>query len=568
MIRALLVLATLLVSSFSPGQNSLILIQHDQAGPNLPSPDYIHAEWIRWPADQGAPNNRILALACGVDLRGELADTDFALADGGWIAKNEASLASRGFFGARRAYLGDVSTTVIEKAHGGVSRSLFLLALAREGQKAKTQPFDAPLPENGLALYEAKEWNDAMLVARRTPGRALIVEYPPAGSDGWSRYWLYGQAGWPSGVPVESGLDVPGLVHARRTLALLLMPTEFSWRSNDTGRWGGANRWLEHGRDTSPVVLLLWFGGGVFVLAWALAQVMNEDRGPFVSELLVWVALSPAALLLTGAAGRAGGLEAWPIVFALAASALYGASALLGILGRRLDAHPLWAPSVTGLAVTAFCHPLWSDFSNRFGGLETAVPGDALGAFVAYLTAAAAFARGRWFGRAAVGAVLLWGVTTRPWWVDGHAALLILPAAGLVASEGLFRAPILALLALLPTGLLTIARDGFAWNQDGLIAVSGDEARFDLWRAMLLIGSPSWLGLTLTVALGLLIGNRFLAYRLRKLLRLDPRLRALPWTAAATLALSMTEPLAFPAVPLLTFAALLTLAYDGLRANA
>jgi MFS family permease len=46
------------------------------------------------------------------------------------------------------------------------------------------------------------------------------------------------------------------------------------------------------------VVLAFWFSIAAFVVSWAIAQVMNEDRGPFISELLVLVALSPAIVVV------------------------------------------------------------------------------------------------------------------------------------------------------------------------------------------------------------------------------------------------------------------------------
>lgn len=555
-----------LLSSLLPAQNALILIQHDQAGPNLPTPDYIHAEWILWPNTEPGRNNRVLSLATGFDLRGEESDERFKPVPGGWVSGNGLSLEARGVFAARAAHLGPVETTVVQKEKGGLSPSLLLLALKEPSQTIQPQPFDGAFPNSGLVVYEAGKWDDAMAVAKRATGRTLIVEYPPAGNDGWSRYWLRGA--WPPGVPTDKGLGVPGLIRARRAMAMLLRPNEFDWRPDQAGRWGGANRWLEHGRTTSTGVLLAWFLLATFVLAWALAQVMNEDRGPFVSELLVWVALSPAAIVLTGAAGRLGGLEAWPIVLALTSVGLYGASLLLGLATRRLEAHPLWASCAVGFLAMAFCDPLWSDFSGRFGPLDLDVPGEALGAFAAYLTGVIVLAPGRWPGRALVAALLLWGVTARPWWVDGHAAMLVVPAIALVAAEGRFRPIALLVLALLPTGIMRIVREGVVWNAGGLLA-SADESRApNFWLNAVLLVSPAWIGGMIVLGAGLLVGNRFLAYRLRKLLRLDPRLRALPWATAAILALGVTEPLVLPAVPVLAFGALIALAYDGLRANA
>ncbi len=567
-LRLVVTLALLLLPLFSRAQDAIILIQHEQAGPNLPSADVIHGEWIRWPTDQEGRNNRILALASGVDLQGELADMGFKPVGDGRMSRNAQRLQARGFFDARRSYLQGVPTTIVANANQGVSSGVLFLALDEPERVIRTQPFGKPFPAAGLVAYEALNWDDATAVAQRVTGRSLIVEYPPADKDGWSRFWLRGS--WPSGVPIDAEVRVPGLIPARRALDLLLHPKAFEWKPSNPGQWGGPNRWLEHGRTDTPVVLACWAVLATFVIAWALAQVMNEDRGPFVSELLVLVVLSPAALVILGTASRFGGLEAWPFWLLLSMGATYAASLLVGLGVRRSapDAHPLLASCLVGLAVFVISDPLWSDLSGRFGTLETDVPGLALGAFVGYLAGTMAFAPGRWMGRAIAGAALLWGASTRPWWIDGHSALLTLPAVALLAAEGLFRPVLLAVLALLPTNLVRVAREGVAWNAGGLLAYADQGHALDLWLTAKLLGSPEWGGFLAFSACVALIGNRFLAYRLRRLLRLDPRLRALPWAAAGTLALGVTEPIALAAAPIVAFGALTALAYDGLRSNA
>ncbi|GEM_PF-2798893 len=568
-LRVWLAIALLLLPLGASAQDVLILIQHDQAGPNLPAADFFHGEWVRWPSDSSGRNNRILSVACGVDLEADGADSNFLATDyGGWRPQNGRSLARRGFFESRRARIGDVS--VVALTHGGaVSPSILLLALNDPELPVKSQPFEAVLPSSGLVVAEAKGWDEAIALTGRATGRSLVVEYPPGGFDGWSRFWTKGK-GWPQGVPIEHDLRIPGLVRGSRVLTLLQSPASFAWRPNDAGRWGGPNRWLEHGYDVAPGVLLGWFTLAAFVLAWAIAQVMNEDRGPFVSEMLVLVALSPAALVVSGAGAAGGGLEAWPIVLPLSLIGLYGASWGLTLILRRNvpEAHPLWAPCGIGLLCLVLGDPLWSDFSGRFGPVDLDVPGLALGAFLAYLTGVAAFTRGRWLGRATVAALLLWGVTGGPWWVGGHSALLIVPALALVAAEGLFRPFFVLALALLPTGLLRLVHEGAVWSPGGLLAHANDVGALNLWQSFVLLFSPAWLGTTGVLALGLLVGNRFLAYRLGRLLRHDPRLRAFPWAAAGVFALGTTEPLALPAVPVVAFGTLVALAYDGLRANA
>lgn len=568
--RSLLVWLLLCLASLSAAAPlALILIPHVKAGPILPNADYHHAEWIRWPENQ-APGrfNRLLSLTTGVDLQSEVADGNFRAAGNGWISTHGARLAERGYFSAREAHLGGLPVTILANPHGTVGAGLRLMGLADPGGIVIPQPYATPLPENGLVLYEAENWDDAIGLTKRA-ARSLIIEYPPDADDGWSRYWLYGD--WPKQVPLSREIKVPGLIRSRDAATLLIRPSAFAWQASEIGRWGGAILWLEHGRDVTPGILGTCFALAAIVVAWAIAQVMNEDRGPFVSELLVAVGLSPAAMVLGGAMTYAtGGLEAWLFWLILASLTLYALTLIVGLAVRRWwpDAHPLWPACVLGLTVFVLFDPLWSDLSPRFGHFDLDVSGAAVGAGIAYFAGAVAFAPGRGFGRALTLAALLWGITAHPWWVDSHSAFLILPAVALAASEGLLRPAALLLFVFLPTGLLRIFREGVAWNPLDLAAAAGSARSLNIWQHFAFAISEGWVGVLCLVAIGLLIGTRFLAYRLRKLLHLDPRLRTFPWLLASTVALATTEPLQLPALPVLVFGALIVLAYDGLRANA
>ena len=567
--RLLALLLLALLPSLLLAQDALILIQHDKAGPNLPSADVIHGEWIRWPENQPNWNNRILALAGGVDLQGEAADMSLKPRRDGWIAYNGRRLRARGFFAARAAYLRGVPTTIVGNATPGVSSSVLFLGLDGPSRVVRIQPFGAPMPPFGLVVYEAVGWDDAIAVSRRVSGRSLIVEYPPAGDDGWSRYWLRGP--WPPGVPTEADVEVPGLVRARRALALLLRPGEFRWRPGDPGAWGGPNRWLEHGRGDTPWVLGGWFALATFVIAWALAQVMNEDRGPFVSEMLALVALSPAALVLAGAAARVGGLEAWPVWLALAAVATYGRVAprrarrpsrgagrapAPARLPRRLgDPRPPRPPLVRSLeslrrARPGRAGPRARGVRRLSRGRDGVRPGTGV--------RSGPRDRGDPLGRD--GTALVDRRPLRPPHPAGRRAARL----GRAVPPPDARRPRPPADGAPPGA----ARQGVAWNAGGLLAFADEGGSLDLRLSARLLGSPEWGGFLAFAATVALVGNRFLAYRLRRQSRLDPRLRVLPWTAAGALALGVTEPLALPIAPIVAFGALVALAYDGLRANA
>lgn len=576
-LRSLLAwLLFLLAASVGAAPNALIFIQHDQSGANLPGTDLIHPEWIRWPTNQGDErNNRILAILTGVDMQGDVADAGFQPTANGRKPRNGRMLQARGVFKARGALLGNTPVTVLESPRGTISSSVLLFGMTGPESVVEPKRFDSPLPTEGIVVYEAhapnrtQAWDEAIAIAKRVGGRTLVVEYPPEGTKGWSRLWRYGE-GWPRGVPTARDPGVPGLIRARDVFPLLQRPEAFLWEPSNVGRWGGPHQWLEHGHDVTPTVLAIWFGVAAIVISWAIAQVMNEDRGPFVSELLVMVALSPAALVLGGSFSRVGGLEPWALWLTLSGLVLYALS-----LGARLaarywwpDAHPLWGASVLGLTATVALDPLWSDLSHRFAQFDVDVPGMAVGSAIAYLAGAVAFAPGRWFGRGLVLCALLWGITARPWWVDGHAGFLVLPAVVLAAAEGLFRPALLLLLALLPTGIWRGVREGVAWSPGNLSLFADQAHAINLWLHFTYLFSSGWIATFVLVSIGLLIGTRFLAYRLHKLLRLDPRLRTFVWIIPAVVALGVTEPLVLPAFPVVVFAALIVLAYDGLRANA
>lgn len=573
MIRLLLGLLFSLISfgAFA-APNALIFISHDEAGPNLPTSDYFYSDWIRWPEETfPRRGNRMLSLLTGMDWQGEPGDVSFRSEDGGFRNLNAKSLSLRGYFEARERFLDGQRVTVVAGASGQVSPNALFLGLAGPDDLLFPSLIARPLPTDGLIVFEASKWTDATDLARRiAPGRTMVIEYPPApGQEGWSRYFLFGD--WPKGkVPVETAIRVPGLIPARDLVRLLTKRSAFIWQRESAGVWGGANRWLEHGQVTGAAVLIGWFCLGAAALLVAFAQVMNEDRGPFTSNLLVQLALSPAVIVAAGALARHGGLEAWPIWLAVSWLFLAAATAALSYLNRAYprEHHPLWPVCIVGAVTLALFDPLWSDLSNRFVSVDRSVPDAATGAFIGYLAGVSAFSLNRWPGRIIALALLLWGLTARPWWVDGHPELLVLPGILWAANEGLLRWPVLIVLALLPTTLIRIWQGGFAWTPGGEVVDAFDVSAFDLSRYVSFLGSPVFLFSLLTVGLVVLFGNRFLIYRIRKILRGDPRLRVLAWAALATLALGIAEPTALGAGLIIAFGAAIAIAFDGLRANA
>lgn len=80
-------------------------------------------------------------------------------------------------------------------------------------------------PKPDVVIVELDDWTEVALAVARSEDRVLVVEYPPL--DGLARFWLRGR-GWPEGVPSPVPF-VGGLVPADRLMRVLRFPKRIEW---------------------------------------------------------------------------------------------------------------------------------------------------------------------------------------------------------------------------------------------------------------------------------------------------------------------------------------------------
>jgi hypothetical protein len=382
------------------------------------------------------------------------------------------------------------------------------------------------------------------LVARRAGGKALVVEYPPPPGRRWSHYWLRGRD-WPRLLPTLSSVGVPGLVPAREAGNLLLRPDRFVWREDDTGNWGGANRWLVFlGYVTPLTISIAAFVAAIFA-GFACYLVSTEERAPFAAFVLRCLILAPAAFLLSGNVTRVagqGGYLLWLLCSFLGLVLVAGAA---GPLVRKIVPHsqPLLPVFLVGLAATLFSPPLWTIYSNVLGLNPQPVSPEAAGAVFGYLVGVLAFGRGSWLMRGVGLAVFGFGFLQPAWWVNGIWPFAILPLVALIVGEGYFRRWMLAALAVIPLADLRLAQHGFVWAPGDLFPNAASREAVNLARYLEFLLSPIVFG---SLALALVVGmfsERYLFHELRRTLLRDSRMRALFQAAAACGAMALLQPL-------------------------
>ena len=522
--------------------DALILIRHDRAGPNLPTADFLHPDWLLWPAVQ-LPNseNGLLSIETDLDWEGQPEDLAFgSVGRQTWQSLNRDSLKARGYLEARRSYLRGDEPRLVSSPGGVVSPESLLLC---QGNLPTIQASSSVPKKSAWLVYEALDWDGAASISRKCGGRALVVEYPPQPGTLWTRFWRFGN-GWPDSAssPVESDLRVPGLVRMRSAYRLLRHPEQFSWAANPISTWGGANRWLRHDFRTSP-----WIGAGLFLVAFlvgalGLYAVANERTDPFVRFLIFGVLVFPASDELAMNVAFRVGLTSWPVLLVVCELGLLGIAAAVAVLVQR------WRPEVpssigvflVGAIVTTMLSPVWSDFSPSLRWPATAVSPELCAAWIGYLSGLWSIVS-RW-GKVylAVGGAMALACIAISVQRDGapRVALAVIPwAAGLGLCRGVF----LVALICYPPSLAALAQ-GFVWEPYYLIpnlretgGVNGAEwVRFGL--------SPGLLATIFATGTVALFSDRFVAYRLRSRLTENPRSAVVLSAATGMAALGVLNP--------------------------
>jgi hypothetical protein len=580
--RWLALLLGILISTIAVGQqapcNALILIRTGSL-PEFDASNSNHRETVLWPAlsDLADPAkatpkeipNRLLSLFTGLDWQGEAADRSFSALPGGvgFQADNWQSLLDRGYYAQEEKWMG--RTEVLAVADPGRPESVhpdaLLLASNGESRDVKIAPFEGPWPSGSLLVFEARNWTDARDLANRCQGRAIIAEYV-IGRTGkqYGSYWLSGR-GWPvNQFVVDPTVDVAGVIRARSLGLLLLLPDKFHWKDHpdavDT-----APRWMEELAADDPFVIC-----GIVALlvnvGFAMFCIGVEERGPIAASIFVLIALSPPAILMLGSLERVFGIDSWVLLFSLT---LIGVVIAAGLINSALRqwmpaSHPLLAPAIVGLVGCLCCDPQWSVFSAIFGRHNLPFSAEGVGLMVTYLTGTVAFAcqagkAGAWFRRVAVLAVLASGLAGGSWTAGDRFTAVVVPVIGLVCGEGWFRWPYLFILSFAPHAGSNAVQSGFAWAPFGCLQNVRQANSVNLFGYLEFLLYPGVWGFAAQVIYGYIMGGGFIVRQIRRTTHSDPRLRAIPWAAAASFAWAILNPSYLPVSVLVAYAGLLSI---------
>jgi hypothetical protein len=568
----LLLLLCLATLGMAQGNPTLVLIQPFRAGPDVDIHMYVHPQWIQWPAPATeAGLNRLHSLVTGMDWQSRDTDFTIAAAGDGFRVRNYEVLKSRGHFEARRRTLGGTGTALVASGEGSASPASIVLAV-EEGSPVVGSVTAAGLwPKGELLVFEARSWNEIVELTRSTQGRTLVLEFPPLAGQSWSRFWRFGQ-GWPEGIPVDPDSNVPGLCPARSAAKLLLDPKAFRWQKDDTGEWGGANRWFEHVQQTGKVVLGLLVALAAAIFVYGVYLMTTERRQRLTSLLVQGALVVPAALVLGGNGTRLFGIGGWFVWVGMAVGWLGITAILLGIAQRRLlpRAHPLLAVAAVSFASLSLADPTWSILSPHFGESGQSLSPLVLVAWFGSLVLLLASLRdarlgSEWAVRAVAAACLGWGLLARPWWGGQNSAFLVLPLLAWLVAEGRIRPWMLLGVGFLTPSVLQVARNGLTWAPNGLHPNFASAEAFDLSQYARFFLSPFLLVMIAVTGLVSLFGDRFFVHQCRRMLAQDPRRRALWAAGAGMFVLGLLNPAALEAAVFLAVGALGVLLIDGLR---
>ncbi|HVT13683.1 MAG TPA: hypothetical protein VHE55_15570 [Fimbriimonadaceae bacterium] len=541
--KPLLAVLLLLLTCAAGATDALILISPDAAGPVSAK----YGEWTLWPAeDEPGGGNRMLSLLTGIDWAGGSNALVFAYKDGRYLSSSLTKLQSMGYFAARDRIVQGASFAV-GRRDGFASPISLLLAL--DGRSPQVIPLTLrdPWPP-GVALAQVDSWDTVAAIVHKAGGRVLVVEYPPLAGERWSRYWLRGE-GWGNRLPVWRPWDVPGLIPASQTGALLLHPNRFGWIENDSGNWGGASLWLAYVNYSAPLTLAILGFLAAFFAGCTIYLVSIEERARFASAVLKYLTLLPATILIAGRLTAILGPSDFPLLTFFSFLSLMFGSQILGGIVRKVfpETHEMFAVMTVGFLATLASAPLWSMYSNVLGPNPLPLSPEAAGALFGYLVGVCAFGRGsstaRWIGRISAILCLGWGIAINPWWVANQWPFALLPLVALLIGERLFRLWMLPFFAALPLADGRLIRYGFVWAPGNLFHSYSQSGGVNLARHAEFFVSHGFLG-TLIIAGGLAIFvERYLFHEMRRTLLRDSRTKALFQASMACGAMGLFQPL-------------------------
>ncbi len=512
----------LLLTQLAAAADGIFLIHPDKAGPAVDIHTYIHGEWVLWPERSAARRGADLySLATGLD----------------WA---EGPIQGRGMEAARDRWLANV----------------------RPGTKPGS-PLGSLVPANdkpNLVFGEVEGWDEVATQVRALGGRVLVVEYPPAEGESWSRYWLFGP-GWPAGLP-KGDTQIPGLVRARETVLLATQPSRFEWADNTTATWGGANRWFEHARTNGQLLFFLTAVTLGYVLACGVVLLLREQRGRLAAALIRSSMLLPSATLLGNQLDRTLGQSGWIAHFALVLIPGLIGLALLELFKDRWlpGTHALAPVAIMTLLAIAISDLRWTFFSPVF-----AENGDRSEAVALGMAACAALGgitmtlggRRREILAQGLMVVLFAAVCLRNMpsgsWIAAGATLALF-------GEGRMKA-VLACVGL--AALVSLGVRGVVANPPDLLGNLSDLGKFNVGEFSHVLRSPAYLSVGLFAAGTLLIKDAYLVARLRRVLLGAPHRPALFRLCAVFFVAGLAEPRWLSAALLAAVAATFVLLHDA-----
>lgn len=562
-----LVLLTLLLAARALGDSTaLVLIDPSRAGPFVDPTTYVHENWVLWPAAVGSGSNRILSLLSGLDWA--VADRDLASVGTGTAGVFQlvgwTRLGSIGYRQACMVATGGPTTELRADSTGNTARGAILLAAQPNSSVVAAIPLTVPFGRDTLTICQADNWNDVVAVASHVP-RCLVVEYPPSEHASWTRFWLRGD--WPKGMPVSS-TGIPGLLPAREVGATLQHPNYVTWRVDDAGAWGGANRWLERARDSTYEILIAIGMLLGYVMVCAAYLIAQERRGDLARLLFSFLLLAPGAFLLEGRIAPWVGSESAWLSFGLAWTSLSTLALLARMVGGKHGLAPLSAVAIAGLVGCLTGNPTWSLMNPVWYGSLAPLPVWGTAALLMYVALACAYppaGKVRSAGIALIAGLVLAGLFGG--WAGGIVTIALSPIVLLLGSFGWLKPVVLAAFVVFPSSIAGIAMHGVSYTPDGLVR-SLNEAhaiRFD--AAVDLLTSPVVLLTLLFVVVMAAIGGRFLWRQTRRALLGSSGEQGLLHSTAAICALAILEPRLVPTALLLLLASTIVLMVEAL-ANA
>jgi hypothetical protein len=485
--------------------------------------------------------NRVLSIATGVDWLGTPADLAFRPEPKtlSWRSLAYRELQRRGHFLARRDHLRGLRTALLLNSNENTRSEALAICLEPGSELIRSYRLDGPWPA-GAIMVMAGDGSDVGAVRHRTSGRILVVEYPPRAGQSWSRIWRYG-AGWPDGSVVDPATGMGGSIPVAEVLDLLSNPQTFRWRE-PSERWPGANRWLAFLQWARPVVAGALGLAGACLAIVGVYYVSQERRSALLVALLRLLALTPAAVVLGGAAARVAGLSAgplWPILALLALGAVVGGLDVLWPSQR-------WTAIATiNLATLLAFDPTYA----ALGSLDPIrPPGELLGAALAsaaliVLELGRLRSRGEMLGILLLAAIGAAGYLSQAWWgADAYGALSLWWLVAALSALGKFRKMGWLVAAFVSPGVVALLTRGISFSPRGLVATYRDLGTLNLFEHLSFIVSPAVVGALFLLGAGALFGSGFLAHELRAGWRLRLEARSVMGVALACALAGLTYP--------------------------